>query len=122
MWNEWSLQGMFGDTNPYNFEAKDRLMAYLSTMAPYAAYAFEYNLNSMQPVCIDACVDYSSKLIQQLSVNEIFVGITSGKWDTVIAKAAGIDVDCEPDSIAFTQDLLDELEYQYNHLQTMKLN
>ncbi len=121
MWNEWAVQGMYGDMNPYNFNAKDRLFAYMSTMAPYASYAFEYNLNAMQPVCIYSCIDYNSKEMQEIPVNEIFVGITSGQWNTVIAKAAGVEVDAEPESIAFTQDLLDTLEYKYDHLDTMKL-
>ena len=121
-WNEWQCQGMYGDVNPYNFDAKDRLMAYLSSFARYAQYPYEYNLNATQPVCIDACIDYNSKEIQQITVNEIYIGITKGEWDKVIAKTAGIEISSTPDSIYFTQDLLDELTWKYNNLQTLKLN
>ena len=121
-WNEWHLQGMYGDVNPYNFDAKDRLFAFLSSFARYGAYPFEYNLNAMQPVCIDTCIDYNTKEIQKLTVNEIFVGICSGEWDKVIARAAGIETSVTPDSVYFTQDLLDELTWKYNNIQTLKLN
>ena len=59
--------------------------------------------------------------MKQLTVNEIFVGVTSGEYDTVIAKAAGIEVDKEPDSIAFDQDLRDQLEFKYRELKQMTL-
>jgi len=121
-WNEWTLQGMHGDTNPYLFGAEQRLFAYLGSFGKYGTYAFEYNLNAMQPVCIEACIDYYTKEMQELSVNEIFVGYTSGQYDTVIAKAAGVgDGGKEPDSIAFTQDLQDELDYKYSKIAQRKL-
>lgn len=115
-WNEWTLQGMHGDNNPYLFPAEQRLFAYLGSFGKYGTYAFEYNLNAMQPVCIEACIDYSTKEKEELSVNEIFVGYTSGQYDTVIAKAAGIDADKEPDSVAFTQDLQEGLDYKYSKI------
>lgn len=121
-WNEWHMQGIYGDVNPYNFQSKDRLFAYLSSFARYGQYAFEYDMNAMQPVCIPVCINYETKEMNELTVSEIFVGIASGQWDTVIAKAAGIDQKPEPDSIAFTQDLLDELTWKYNNLQVKKLN
>ena len=43
------------------------------------------------------------------------------KKDTVIAKASGIEVDKEPDSIAFDQDLRDQLEFKYRELKQMTL-
>ncbi len=121
-WNEWVMQGIYGDTNPYNFDAKDRLFAYLSSFAKYGQYAFEYNLDSMQAVCVPVCVNYETKEINEIPVNEIFVGYASGEWDKVIAKAAGLEVQSEPDSIAFTQDLFDELNWKYNNLKQLKLN
>ena len=121
-WNEWCLQGMYGDTNPFNFSPKDRLFAFLACYARYGQWAFEYNMNAMQPVCIPACVNYSTKEMEDLNVNVIFWGYTTGEWDTIIAKAAGIETQPEPDSVAFTQDLMDELTWKYNNLNTMKLN
>lgn len=129
LWYEWSLQGMNYEIDgkmtdyksPFDLPAKERALALNASVAKYGPYVFEYNLNAMQPVCIDACVDYYSKTMKQLTVNEIFVGVTSGEYDTVIAKAAGIEVDKEPDSIAFDQDLRDELEFKYKELKQMTL-
>lgn len=121
MWNQWVLQGMYGDVSPYDLPASQRNLAFLGTMAPYAPYVFEYNLNAMQPVCIEACVDYSTKTMKELTVNEIYVGYTSGQWDTVIAKAAGIEVNAEPDSIAFHQDLSETLAYKKQELNQLTL-
>ena len=121
-WNEWVMQGIYGDTNPYNFSAKDRLFAYLSSFAKYGQTALEYNLDSMQAVCIPVCVNYETKEINEISVNEIFFGYASGEWDTVIAKLAGVEAHAEPDSVAFTQDLFDELNWKYNNLKQLKLN
>lgn len=124
LWYEWSLQGMNYEIDekmtdyqsPFDLPASQRALALNAAVAKYGPYVFEYNLNAMQPVCIDACVDYYTKTMQKLTVNEIFVGVTSGEYDTVIAKAAGIDVDKEPDSIAFDQDLKDQLEFKYRKL------
>ena len=129
LWYEWSLQGMNYETDgkmsdyksPFDLPAAQRALALNASVAKYGTYVFEYNLNAMQPVCIDACVDYYSKTMKQLTVNEIFVGVTSGEYDTVIAKAAGIEVDKEPDSIAFDQDLRDQLEFKYRELKQMTL-
>ena len=129
LWYEWSLQGMNYETDgkmsdyksPFDLPAAQRALALNASVAKYGPYVFEYNLNAMQPVCIDACVDYYSKTMKQLTVNEIFVGVTSGEYDTVIAKAAGIEVDKEPDSIAFDQDLRDQLEFKYRELKQMTL-
>lgn len=129
LWYEWSLQGMNYEIDgkmtdyksPFDLPAKERALALNASVAKYGPYVFEYNLNAMQPVCIDACIDYYSKTMKQLTVNEIFVGVTSGEYDTVIAKAAGIEVDKEPDSIAFDQDLRDELEFKYKELKQMTL-
>lgn len=122
MWNQWVLQGMHEGPSPYDLPASQRNLAFLGTMAPYAPYAFEYNLNAMQPVCIEACVDYNTKEKVEVTVSEIYKGYTSGEWDTVIAKAAGLPINAEPDSIAFHQDLTDQLEYQASQLVTKKLN
>lgn len=121
-WNEWVMQGIFGDVNPYNFDAKDRLFAYLGSFAKYGTYAFEYNLDARQAVCIPVCVNYDTKEINELPVNEIFVGYASGEWNNVIAKAAGIEANAEPDSVYFTQDLMDELTWKYNNLHQMSLS
>ena len=129
LWYEWSLQGMNYEIDgqmtdyksPFDLPAKERALALNASVAKYGPYVFEYNLNAMQPVCIDACVDYYTKTMKKLTVNEIFVGVTSGEFDTVIAKAAGIEVDKEPDSIAFDQDLRDELEFKYKELKQMTL-
>lgn len=129
LWYEWSLQGMNYEIDgkmtdyksPFDLPAAQRALALNASVAKYGPYVFEYNLNAMQPVCIDACVDYYSKTMKQLTVNEIFVGVTSGEYDTVIAKAAGIEVDKEPDSIAFDQDLRDQLEFKYRELKQMTL-
>lgn len=120
-WNEWCLKGVYGDTNPYNFEAKYRLYAFLSCFARYGQWAFEYNLNAMQPVCIDACINYSTKEIEKLNVNEIFWGYCNAEWNKVIAQAAGIESNIDPDSVYFTQDLLDELTWKYNNMNCMSL-
>lgn len=122
MWDQWVLQGMHEGPSPYDLPASQRNLAFLGTMAPYAPYAFEYNLNAMQPVCIEACVNYSTKEKMEITVSEIYKGYTSGLWDTVIAKAAGLPIEAEPDSIAFHQDLTDQLEYQQSQLVTKKLN
>lgn len=129
LWYEWSLQGMNYEIDgqmtdyksPFDLPAKERALALNASVAKYGPYVFEYNLNAMQPVCIDACVDYYTKTMKKLTVNEIFVGVTSGEYDTVIAKAAGIEVDKELDSIAFDQDLRDELEFKYKELKQMTL-
>lgn len=129
LWYEWSLQGMNYEIDgkmtdyksPFDLPAAQRALALNASVAKYGPYVFEYNLNAMQPVCIDACIDYYSKTMKQLTVNEIFVGVTSGEYDTVIAKAAGIEVDKEPDSIAFDQDLRDQLEFKYRELKQMTL-
>lgn len=129
LWYEWALQGMNYEIDgkmtdyksPFDLPAKERALALNASVAKYGPYVFEYNLNAMQPVCIDACVDYYTKTMKKLTVNEIFVGVTSGEFDTVIAKAAGIEVDKEPDSIAFDQDLRDELEFKYKELKQMTL-
>lgn len=129
LWYEWSLQGMNYEIDgkmtdyksPFDLPASQRALALNGSVAKYGPYVFEYNLNAMQPVCIDACVDYYSKTMKQLTVNEIFIGVTSGEYDTVIAKAAGIEVDKEPDSIAFDQDLRDQLEFKYRELKQMTL-
>ena len=129
LWYEWSLQGMNYEIDgkmtdyksPFDLPAAQRALALNASVAKYGPYVFEYNLNAMQPVCIDACVDYYSKTMKQLTVNEIFVGVTSGEYDTVIAKAAGIEVDKEPDSIAYDQDLRDQLEFKYRELKQMTL-
>ena len=107
--------------SPFDLPASQRALALNGAVAKYGPFVFEYNLNAMQPVCIDACVDYYSKTMKQLTVNEIFIGVTSGEYDTVIAKAAGIEVDKEPDSIAFDQDLRDQLEFKYRELKQMTL-
>ncbi len=120
-WNEWTVDGMYGDVNPFNFESKNRLFAFYSTIAPYGTTAVEYNLNSMQPVCIETCVDYNTKEMKELPVTEIYYGIITGEYNEVVGRLTGIDVPNEPDSVGFTQDLLDELQYKYEHLDTMKL-
>lgn len=122
MWNEWQCQGMYGDVNPYNFEAKDKAYAYLSGFAKYGAYAFEYNMNAMQPVCIPACIDYSTKQMQEVNVNDIYWGIATGEWNNIIGKSVGAENKVEPDSIAFFDDLQRQVEWDYNQTKQMKLN
>jgi hypothetical protein len=57
-----------------------------------------------------------------MNVNEIFWNITTGEWNNVIGKSVGADNKIGPDSIAFTQDLFDELTWKYNQIQQKKLN
>ena len=124
MWNEWHLQGMYGDVNPYNFDAKSKMPVYLATMARYGQYAFEYNMNAMQPVCIPVCIDYSTKEMQEVNVNEIYWGIATGEWNNIIGKSVGAENKVGPDSIAFLQDWQEQLEWSYNQEKsnTLKLN
>ncbi|NLC48298.1 MAG: hypothetical protein GX758_02945 [Tenericutes bacterium] len=122
MWRQWSLQGMYGEVSPYDLNPKDRTMVFLGSMAKFGQYPFEYSLNNKTATCIDACLDYNNpSVIKKLSASEIFVGVTSGKWDTVIAKAAGIEVDAEPDSIVFQKDLEDTLEFKYRELKQLTI-
>ena len=116
VWYEWVMQGVFGDTNPYNIDAKDRLDIFMGTFVKYGQYAYEYNSNSLQPVCVTVCVNEETKEMMEIPVNAIYEGYISGVWDTVIAKKAGFEVPAIPDSIAFTQDLMDELTWKYNNL------
>lgn len=120
MWRQWSLQGMYGEVSPYDLSPEDRTLAFLGSMAKFGQYPFEYSLNHKTATCIEACVDYNNqKSLGKLSASEIFVGVTSGEWDKVIAKAAGIEVDNKPDSIDFQKDLEDTLEFKYNELKQL---
>ncbi len=119
--NEWILDGMYGDVNPHTFDSKNKLFAFWSTIFPYGTTVVEYNIDSMQPVCIEACVDYETKLMKEVPVTELYYGILTGEYNEVVGRLTGIDVPNIPDSVGFTQDLLDILQYKYEHLDTMKL-
>ena len=120
-WNEWIVNGMYGDVNPQQFDSNSKLFAFWSTIMPYGTTVVEYNIDSMQPVCVKVCVDYASKENKDVPVTELYYGILTGEYNEVVGRLTGIDVPNEPDSVGFTQDLLDELQYKYEHLDTMKL-
>ena len=113
---------MYGDVNPHNFDGAQRYFAFQATTSQYGPFAFEYNLNAMQPVCIEACVDYSTKEKDLLNVNAIFTALNTGEWNQVIARSAGMEVDNNPWLPLFWEQLNDELIFKYDHQSTLKLD
>lgn len=107
--------------NPYDLPAAQRALAWIGATQRYGAMALPYNLNAMQAVCVDVCVDYSSKEIKSIPVNEIYEGYHNGVYNSVIARLAGLPENHDPDTIAFVQDLNDQLEYQYKEVKQMTL-
>lgn len=120
-WNEWYLQGMYGDTNPHTFDTDLRYFAFVATIEPYNTTALEYHLNEKKPVCIEACYDYETKNKELLSVNEIKVALETGEWNQISAKLAGMDVPNNPWLPLFWEALDDQLNWKYDHRDTLTL-
>ena len=120
-WNEWYLQGMYGDTNPHTFDTDLRYLAFVTTIEPYNTTALEYHLNEKKPVCIEACYDYETKDKELLSVNEIKVALETGEWNQISAKLAGMDVPNNPWLPLFWEALDDQLNWKYDHRDTLIL-
>ena len=141
-WTEWFLQGMGGnilynnatgeisydsvipqDANVESYEVKNpfalydylKAGAFYSTMYRYGSFIYEAEHNRMATVCIPACVDYSTKTLEELSIDQIYTAIDSGVWNNVIAKSAGMEAPKDPISVGFWERLRDQLEYDYNH-------
>lgn len=109
-------------TNPHNFDATTRYFAYQATVARYAPFIKEAEFNQMATICIPACVDYSSKTLEELSIPEIYTAINDGVWNDIIARSAGMEVPTEPMLVGFWEALDDQLNFEYSHTNTLKLN
>ncbi len=113
---------VYQTTNPYNFDATTRFLAYQSTMTRYPSYIKEAEFNQMATICVPACINYSSKEVEELGIHEIYTAIDDGVWSDMIAKSAGMEVPTEPVVISFLNDLANQLSFEYNHANTLKLN
>lgn len=107
--------------NPYDLPAQQRALAWIGATQRYGAIALPYNLNGMQAVCIDVCVNYNTKELNAIPVNEIYEGYHSGLYSSIIARLAGLPEKHDPDTIGFVQDLNDQLEFKYKELKQMTL-
>ncbi len=121
-WFGWFLQGQNNYVNPTNFEAESRYFAYQATTSRYGSYIKEAEFNQRAAVCIDACVDYDTKLEEPLSIAEIYTAINDGIWNDIIAKSAGLEVPTEPMLVGYWHALNDQLSYVYEHAEVKTLN
>lgn len=130
MWREFVMVGrnyqnddgtLTNYRNPYDLPAQQRALAWIGATQRYGAIALPYNLNGMQAVCIDVCVNYNTKELNAVPVNEIYEGYHSGLYSSVIARLAGLPEKHDPDTIGFVQDLNDQLEFKYKELKQMTL-
>ena len=146
-WTEWFLQGMGGNIirnnetgelfyssevpegnfsvyevkNPYGMEEFKKYPAYCATMYRYSTFIYEAEHNQMATVCIPACVNYSSKEMEDLSIDQIYTAIDTGVWNDIIAKSAGMEVPKEPVAWGFWQSLDDQLMFVYEHSNNLTL-
>ena len=121
-WNEWYLQGMYGDTNPHLFDTDLKYLAFIATVEPYNTTALEWHLSEQQPVCIEACIDYNTGEKSLLSVNDIKVALETGAWNNVSARLAGIDAEPNPWLGLYWEALNDQLTWKYDHRNVKTLN
>ena len=130
MWREFVMVGrnyqnddgtLTNYRNPYDLPAQQRALAWIGATQRYGAIALPYNLNGMQAVCIDVCVNYNTKELNEIPVNEIYEGYHSGLYSSIIARLAGLPEKHDPDTIGFVQDLNDQLEFKYRELKQMTL-
>lgn len=130
MWREFVMVGrnyqnddgtLTNYRNPYDLPAQQRALAWIGATQRYGAIALPYNLNGMQAVCIDVCVNYNTKELNAIPVNEIYEGYHSGLYNSIIARLAGLPEKHDPDTIGFVQDLNDQLEFKYKELKQMTL-
>lgn len=130
MWREFVMVGrnyqnddgtLTNYRNPYDLPAAQRALAWIGATQRYGAIALPYNLNGMQAVCIDVCVNYNTKELNAIPVNEIYEGYHSGLYSSIIARLAGLPEKHDPDTIGFVQDLNDQLEFKYKELKQMTL-
>lgn len=130
MWREFVMVGrnyqnddgtLTNYRNPYDLPAQQRALAWIGATQRYGAIALPYNLNGMQAVCIDVCVNYNTKELNAVPVNEIYEGYHSGLYSSIIARLAGLPEKHDPDTIGFVQDLNDQLEFKYKELKQMTL-
>lgn len=130
MWHEFVMVGrnyqnddgtLTNYRNPYDLPAQQRALAWIGATQRYGAIALPYNLNGMQAVCIDVCVNYNTKELNAIPVNEIYEGYHSGLYSSIIARLAGLPEKHDPDTIGFVQDLNDQLEFKYKELKQMTL-
>ena len=130
MWREFVMVGrnyqnddgtLTNYRNPYDLPAQQRALAWIGATQRYGAIALPYNLNGMQAVCIDVCVNYNTKELNAMPVNEIYEGYHSGLYSSIIARLAGLPEKHDPDTIGFVQDLNDQLEFKYRELKQMTL-
>ena len=75
----------------------------------------------MATVCIPACVNYSSKEMEDLSIDQIYTAIDTGVWNDIIARSAGMEVPKEPVAGGFWQSLGDQLMFEYEHSNNLTL-
>ena len=146
-WTEWFLQGMGGNIiinndngelfyssevpegnysvyrvyNPYGLEEFKKYPAYCATMYRYDTFIYEAEHNQMATVCIPACVNYSSKEMEDLSIDQIYTAIDTGVWNDIIARSAGMEVPKEPVAWGFWQSLDDQLMFEYEHSNNLAL-
>ena len=145
-WTEWFLQGMYGnilydaeckeiyygDTipegvegyvvrNPYALKDHLKANAFYATMFRYGSFIYEAEHNQMSTQCIPSCIDYSSKEIDYLSIDQIYTAIDSGVWNNIIAKSAGMEAPKDPVSVGFWQALNKELYFEYNNMKSLQL-
>ena len=76
----------------------------------------------MATICVPVCVDYSSKEMDELSLPEIYTAINDGVWNDIIARSAGMEVPTEPMLVGFWEALDAQLNFEYNHTNTLKLS
>ena len=120
-WFGWFLQGQNNYVNPCSFNAEDRYFAYMATTQRYGSFIKEAEFNQMAAVCIDSCIDYSSKTPEPLSIAEIYTAINEGVWNNIIAKSAGIEVPTEPMLVGYWEALDAQLSYIYEHSEAKTL-
>lgn len=111
-------------TNPHNIDATYRYLAYMGSMYRFGSYIEEAEHNQMAPICIPLCVDFATKELNTYSIDEVYTGINEGVWNNVIAQHAGMAEQAPgiPFSVGFWQALDNQLEYDYTHSNTLKLN
>lgn len=121
-YNEWYLQGADGSFNPHNLPQALKYFAWQATIPKYQVTGLESNIDMMRPVCIEVCYPYGSNERKAITVDSIYAALESGEWNHISAKLAGMDVPNNPWLPLFWQSLEDDLNWQYEHLNTLKLN
>lgn len=121
-YNEWYLQGMYGDTNPHLFRTDLKYFVFISTIEPFNQTAREWHLSEKTPVCVYVCTNYETGEKQMVPVNDIVVALETGAWNNVGAKLAGMDVEPNPWLAEYYDALNQQLSWKYDHRQTLNLN